>query len=71
MLQWAWRMSTRGFLKQSEPIAISTMWRLPWQLDVIDAIFERPGDGVVVIFRGPHNSFSLSLLTGYSIKSNP
>ena len=52
IMQWAWRMSTSGFLKEPEPIAISSMWRLPRQLDVIDAIFERPGDGVVVIFRG-------------------
>jgi len=52
MLQWAWRMNARGYLKEQQPIAISSMWRLPRQLDVIDAIFERPGDGVVVIFRG-------------------
>jgi len=51
-MKWAWQMSTRGFLKRREPIAISSMWRLPGQLDVIDAIFERPGDGIIVIFRG-------------------
>ena len=45
-------MNTQGYLKEQEPIAISSMWRLPRQLDFIDAIFERPGDGVVVIFRG-------------------
>jgi len=53
VMQWAWRMNSRGRLREpGQPIAISSMWRLPRQLDVIDAIFERPGDGVVVIFRG-------------------
>jgi len=54
-------MSTRGYLKESEPVAISSMWRLPRQLDAIDAIFERPGDGIVVIFRGHSQSVFIAL----------
>jgi len=70
MTQWAWRMNTRGVLKDQGPIAISTMWSLPWQLDAIDAIFERPGDGVIVIFRGRYVMLhyvtdALSLLDSY------
>jgi len=55
-------MHTSGSLKDSEPVSISSIWRLPRQLDVIDAIFERPGDGVVVIFRGINTSLCLFLL---------
>ena len=59
-------MSTRGLLKDYEPLSISSMWRFPRQLDVIDAVFERPGDGIVVIFRGHRSSnILLRLFTFY------
>ena len=54
-------MHTSGSLKYREPVPISSIWRLPRQLDVIDAIFERPGDGVVVIFRGHRRCLILSV----------
>ncbi|KAF4525933.1 hypothetical protein B566_EDAN013169 [Ephemera danica] len=48
-----WRLRNRGNIEKGYPVPIKQMfWKLPNNVTRIDAVYERPNDGSIVIFSG-------------------
>ena len=53
-MQWFWRRDDKGVM-DGYPVEMSRFWYgLPSYVDSIDAVYERPGDGRIVFFKGEY-----------------
>ena len=51
-VQWFWRITEAGVM-EGHPVETHRFWYgLPTELDHVDAVYERVGDGRIIFFSG-------------------